>query len=742
MASRKKRLRGAPPLQVSHSRARPNAASEPPAGPNQNQAWNETSGKPGVFHIWSVSAVLLALVLAVGFYVRIETLQVWRTKPQQTFFQGQPMLFESDGYHYLRLGRDLIAGTYGKTDDKRGVPDHLVVRPLLPPLLSVLSAAVAKITGAAYTWIGALLAPMIGILVAFPVYFAGRRFGGPIAGLVAALATLLAPFYTYRTNFAFFRPDGLEVLLSVSACYFALRFGTIQSRKRYLDFAGWGVSYLLLLWAWGETIANGTLLCLPPFCVALALFYRPHRREAAVFFGLLASIITIAALLAGRQLLSGFQVLAGYTRFLFSGSGEDFFPTIGFDVSEMKRLPFTEFAHFASGNVLLLVASFVGLVLLIRKYPKELSIFVSPLIIGLSSYFRGVRFIIFLTPMMALGLGYLVHVVASQFTDKGRKAVGAIATVLIGVLLYHAAFPRTLLHPSVHPAVAAGMKLAGEKTPADAILWASWDQGYPLLYWADRATLADGAIMSPGLSVYLWLPLATSNFRLSANFMKFYATHGMDGMERIYRAVGGDRKKGFALIKEVLGAGPEKGRTILASTALSPEGDLRTTDEWLNYLYPSTSRPLYLFLDYSLTRSAYTWYWAGTWQGRPEEGRHPAYESFQGIRQENDELLSEEGLRVNLTSGEGTARGKAFRVTELLIIDNDKIVRRSYGTPGSHLEILQPMQFGAVMDEQIAASVFNILFLRHEAPPRYFTPVALQSPFFQLWEVHGDASQR
>ena len=83
------------------------------------------------------------------------------------------------------------------------------------------------------------MSPVLGVLVAFPVYFIGSALGGPITRLIAALATLLAPFYSYRTNFAFFDTDGLLMTFCVSACLFALRVGTTQSCTRYWHLAGW-----------------------------------------------------------------------------------------------------------------------------------------------------------------------------------------------------------------------------------------------------------------------------------------------------------------------------------------------------------------------------------------------------------------------------------------------------------------------------------------------------------------------
>ncbi len=383
---------------------------------------------------------------------------------------------------------------------------------------------------------------------------------------------------------------------------------------------------------------------------------------------------------------------------------------------------------------------FLGFILLIRRHPREVSVFTAPLAVGLSAYFLGRRFMIFFTPVLGVGLGYAVAVLASRFADAGAKSVWIAAFIATGSLLYYAEIPRSLFQPTVHPEVLKGMEAVREKTPGDAIIWANWDQGYPLLFWGERTTLGDGGIMAPSYGVCLALPLATANFRLSANFMKFYSVRGMKGMEIVYDAVGGDRKKAFALIKDVLGAGPDQARAILEAAGLQSQDSLRTPGDWLRYFFPAADRPIYLFLDSTLTRTAETWYWAGTWEGSPKEGRRPEYTAFQGLRERGNEVFSGEGLRVDLKKGQGFAGEKMIRLSELLIRTNGgEIVRRRYGSRGSRLEILAPMGFGAVMDEGIAESVFNVLMLRHQPPPCYFRPVVLHAPYFQLWEVEGDS---
>ena len=43
------------------------------------------------------------------------------------------------------------------------------------------------------------------------------------------------------------------------------------------------------------------------------------------------------------------------------------------------------------------------------------------------------------------------------------------------------------------------------------------------------------------------------------------------------------------------------------------------------------------------------------------------------------------------------------------------------------------------MHKDMAASVFNKLYLRQSFSREYFTPVIMAAPWYQLWEVRGDS---
>ncbi len=107
------------------------------------------------------------------------------------------------------------------------------------------------------------------------------------------------------------------------------------------------------------------------------------------------------------------------------------------------------------------------------------------------------------------------------------------------------------------------MDAALHKTPKDAVIWAWWDNGYALTYFARRATINDGSIHSGERTYFNALPLAFTDFRLSANFMQFYVARGMHGINEFHKATGKDKNTAMELIKKILAAGPADARAII-----------------------------------------------------------------------------------------------------------------------------------------------------------------------------------
>ena len=82
----------------------------------------------------------------------------------------------------------------------------------MPPLLSLLTAAISSVTGIPLLRIAVFLPPLLGILLVLPVFFLGRHLGGTVCGLLSALFAATSGYYLYRSSLGFF-----DTLMSCSA---------------------------------------------------------------------------------------------------------------------------------------------------------------------------------------------------------------------------------------------------------------------------------------------------------------------------------------------------------------------------------------------------------------------------------------------------------------------------------------------------------------------------------------------
>jgi hypothetical protein len=145
-------------------------------------------------------------------------------------------------------------------------------------------------------------------------------------------------------------------------------------------------------------------------------------------------------------------------------------------------------------------------------------------------------------------------------------------------------------------------------------------------------------------------------------------------------------------------------------------------------------------LDNLLTRITYWWFWFGTWDIENQDGKHPLYKIFYNIRKKNGRLIGSDGLNINTESGEMFMGNKKVALSHLITRKRNTLQRKSFDRNSDYrFEIFEQSRFGALMDSNIAESVFNKLFIRHTYPKEYFRPVKLSTPYYQLWEVRGDS---
>jgi dolichyl-diphosphooligosaccharide--protein glycosyltransferase len=676
----------------------------------------------------------MAAVLAAGWYVRLANINEWEIHPKRFFYQEEPVLMNTDGYFYLRLARDLSEDHYDPLDQLPRFPDT-PSRPLPPPLMSVLVSWIHSITSWSLNWIAVVLPALLGPLLALPVYGVARLLGGGIPmRLTAALMAVLSVQYAKRTMIGFFDTDCMILTFVMGIIYCFMRFALEPKRRFLFLFLGLGL-YGLLLWWWDQAPEVVTIIALPPLIYAIVFYVRPSRKQwlilggAGITSALAFMVFAEGASFAGRFLA---RVIGLYD--YISGTQSGYFPNVRIHIAELRILSIKDIVAESTGSFLVFAASMVGAGWLFWTKRHVVGFLLVPAILAIFSFFFGARFLIYLAPITALGIGFLIDLA----WRRRRMLHFPILTLVFPLAVLVSAWP------------AFSRMVTTSITPIeDAVIWTSWSIGYPLMYYARRPTIADGQFHGGELLLYSYLPLVTDDFRLAANFMRFYVKNGTSGIQKVYRSAGDDIPGGMRLLREALSAGPQKARSLLsaslASSRLTAVDGLENVDQWLRFLFPSDTPPIYLLLHRRFTVSK-KWFLFGSWDLEQRRGTAGLLLPYYRVRQVGGRIKGSDGLDFdrlkgpifNINRGGKTLISKSPLSKMVIHTRQGQEVMTYDERSRLSFEWTKPTKFGALMDEDMANSVFNKLFIRHSAPSAYFRAVKLRTPSYQVWEVRGD----
>ena len=253
------------------------AAASPGIFLRAQSSWNSFALATKPLHV-TFEVIAIILIFALGVFCRLEDLSVWKKNESYTFYDNKPIHTTFDAWFYLSLSQDLIDDTYTQPDEKRGGP-HSPPRPVPPPLISVIAAAVVKATNISLCWVGAVLPAVLGPLLVIPLYMIGRFYGGVVCGLFACMVAVLYPFYITRSNLGRFDTDCLILPLSLGATYLFMQFSLIRTNRRYVYACTGMLLSGLFLWWWDQTPAAVAALTGLPLLAGIIFFYRPSFKE-------------------------------------------------------------------------------------------------------------------------------------------------------------------------------------------------------------------------------------------------------------------------------------------------------------------------------------------------------------------------------------------------------------------------------------------------------------------------------
>jgi len=691
---------------------------------------------------WHTALEILAVIciIALGIFCRLEDLSQWKKIESRTFYDNKPIHTTFDAWFYLSLAQDLVDDTYTQPDERRGVPQS-PSRPEPPPLISVLTAAIVKTTSWSMCWVGAVLPAVLGPLLVIPLYMIGRFYGGVICALISSLVSVLYPFFIIRSNVGRFDTDCLILTFALGVVYLFMRFGLTHNRLRYIYVCAGLLLSALFLWWWDQAQAAVFALAGLPLLLALTFYYRPKLKEGLIFYGILigGGVALILYLDPDLPFRIANRLWSEFLYITKDQSGN--FPNVGNTISEQFTPDLKQIIQTTTAGTASFLFAVAGFVLLLWRRRSHIVFLLPFIIMSYLAYTTANRFILFMIPLVALGTGYA----CAMLWQSLRKTqplntiicIGLAALLSVPLLTLNALSTR---HPKEPGFMVQAMHRIREKTPEDAVIWAWWDHGYALTYYARRATINDGSIHGGELTVINAIPYTTNSFKLAANFMQFYVTRGMSGIHRINRQFNDNPDQGLRFIKTVLGAGPEEAHDIIDEAGLTPDAKYISTDTWLRFFFPRKKRPVYLVCDNLLNRTAYWWYWFGTWDINKNDGTHPTFKAYDRITVNKKTIKGSRNLAIDREKGTFIQNNRQIPLAR--ITQHSRSGSRTlnnYFRSGLNFEFNSRYRNGAIMGEGIAESVFSHLFIKVQPDRKYFKPVINSPPYFQLWEVTGDS---
>lgn len=714
-----------------------------------------------------ITVIVITLLLSVAFLQRLLPITSWNAFPGNYTVEGEAILSNVDGYYYLNTAKELLEGEYSPVETHRAIPDTITRSPI-PPLIGVITAALSQLTGFSINWTAAILPAVFSLLIAAPLIFIGYRYGGPIAAVVATASCLLAPANLVRNNFGFFDTDCLNPFFALSCAALFLLFAVTKNRRRYLYLLAGLFCAALFFWWWDQSFAPPMFLGLGPLGMALLFFYRPKFREGMFFFAIVLLFCAVGTTLIGFEAFFSFPERISQLFLHISKSNPAPYPKISAGIGEQAAMGWRDFALNTFAFTALFPLALAGLFFFFYRAKKELFLFLPILLVCAFTFFFARRFVIFAVPVFSLGLGIIFSELycLTQKTKKRWLTLGY--GVCAGALIVTVSWKNFQNTPEYSPLFTqpslAGMK-ALQKTEENAVIWSWWDQGHPLVYWAGRDTVNDGMVHDSERTYCTAVPLVAQNDRFAANFMNFYITQGKTGRQQFLQLAETYHLDGDKIIEEMLTAGPKQAKEL----HLHLPQEIRT--EMLQLLFPQQERTIYLFLDMRQTNM--TWiHLFGSWNMASQQWQKilptvtftPSEEIWQNISQgnlpNNKELhvednsfllhssISEQPIALTeivrtsstesshqLAEGNVETHNHAFKKG---IIAPEK--EHYYTSTGQYsLDINLQSQILMLRDKNLANGLSNRLFWRHkDYDSRYFVPVELNQPLYQIWRVESD----
>lgn len=656
-----------------------------------------------VFLITSLAAFFISV------NARYDQFDVWKENKEQFFYENTPMMTTLDAYKYIRHAKELNAGKYVPAGDDidifypEGVPFYDPA-----PLLSVILAKIHNITGVDYYNAAINMVPWLGsfFILAVCLYF--YLAGYPALGIITGLLTTFAPVYYGRTAIGRFDTDGGNMFFLFLASLFVL--AASKSKKEtylYIFSACLGLTMLAF-----QHFYNHILFNLVYFVVfAVCLFIYNHKYKNI----LLASLIYI---ISSNPLvfIDSLGALAGsmavYIPFLPNNLASNSpVPWVYNTISEAAAESFSGIVNFTIQNTLLFILGLTGGILFFTANIKKALPLAPIFAMGFVTFISSGRFAMFLMPVIAAGLGYIIYIASHYIFRKLSKQyksrsiyINTFAPLLLAVMLLTGIFAAKLTAynmvpaPSINTSTYALIDKMAKELPDNSTIYTWWDYGLAITDVTGFPVYHSGMSQSTPKTWMIAKSFTGSQEELY-NISSYIASGGYEEVQKMFK-------------------------------------DNRTVDEVSSVMSSYDKGPekenIYILFTFDMIQkySAVS-YLAGNAESIITTFCQPG---------NNNTLLCSNNININVETGMLTANANNIQLSKLMLTENGRLTdTQTYSLQIGYSVILLPAANGFItyiLSPSLLNSSFVQLFLLQNADEKYFTPVMSQYPYGVVYKVN------
>ena len=568
---------------------------------------------------------LLYITLAFLFSVAMRFIWIYQFNDYPPFhFNNQLMINTNDGYIWAEGARDLLSGTSTNPEAKEYFDKFHQFNDLSPvtSAASQLTAFFAKILPFSFESIILYMPVFLSSLVVIPIILIAKELKNLEMGLVAALLASIAWSYYNRTMAGYYDTDMLNIVLPMFLLW-SIIWAISTNKNIYLlitaidiliyrwwypqsyslEFSFFGLILFYTLIFDKKNSFNYKLLAIMMFAmmsmdgfirlgVVIFFFYIFSQKKfdryiyAILGLSIMAFFITGGVSPIWSQLKK--YVFQDTINMAEKGLGLHFF-TVMQTVREAGKIPFETFANRIGGHTITFILSTIGYLYLL--YKKPIMLFSLPLVgLGFLASVGGLRFTIYAVPPLAFGIAFLITEFASKMPTAKLKYL-SITALTLAILYPNYKHIQGYRVPTVFNTdeVQVLDKLKDIAGREDYVIsW--WDYGYPIRYYADVKTLADGGKHSGSV-----------NFPVS-----YILTHPPKEAAKMARLDIEYTEKTFAFQKEHKQEIIDKNITVFSNIEQMTKGyGLDDTNDFLALLkidikLPKKTRDIYFYLPFKM----------------------------------------------------------------------------------------------------------------------------------------------